>query len=313
MFSSIDIFAFILAFIVLFFTLSLLSKMHRQDAFKKRLKDLMIYKESLLKKDFSKKSAYRRQGQESLPLLRKFLDKIQAGGEEEKESLKNKFDKAGITSNNAPFLYAVFKVVMIFPLSMAAAFIVFQYTTLDLLYKILIIVLAALIGSYLVDFILRIMVNMRQERILKAFPDALDLMVICTESGLSLTATIQRVAREISQLSPDLGYELALLSIELNMLPDRRKALQNFSDRLDSTYFKSIISNISQAEQYGTPIAQTMRIVAEEFRVNRLLKAEEKASRLPALLTLPMMIFIFPCIYLVILGPAIINIMDYVQ
>src|SRR5207247_3290363 len=126
----------------------------------------------------------------------------------------------------------------------------------------------------------------RQDRILKAFPEALDLMVICTEAGLSLTATIQRVAREISQISPDLGYELALLSIELNMLPDRRRALQNFSDRLESAYFKSIVSNISQAEQYGTPIAQTMRIVAEEFRINRLLKAEEKASRLPALLSL---------------------------
>lgn len=313
MLSSVDIFSFILSFIILYFAFSLISKMRREDNFKKRLTDLMVYKESLLNKDASQKKAYRRQGNESLPFLRKLIDKIQTSGAEEKEKLKNKFDKAGITSSNAALLYGISKVAMIFILSLTAAYIVFEFTTLSIIYKISIIIFSALIGSYLVDFILRLMVNMRQERILKAFPDALDLMVICTESGLSLTATIQRVAREISQLSPDLGYELALLSIELNMLPDRRKALQNFSDRLDSPYFKSIISNISQAEQYGTPIAQTMRIVAEEFRANRLLKAEEKASRLPALLTLPMMVFIFPCIYLVILGPAIINVLGYIK
>ena len=164
-------------------------------------------------------------------------------------------------------------------------------------------------GSYLVDFILYKLVEGRQARISKAFPDALDLMVLCTESGLSLAATVQRVAQEIAQISPDLGYELALLSIELNMLSDRQKALQNFSDRLDSPYFKSIISNIQQSEQYGTPIAQTMRVVSEQFRQDRLVAAEERATKLPVLLTLPMMLFIFPCIYIFIAGPAVIKVL----
>jgi tight adherence protein C len=232
-------------------------------------------------------------------------------GEVGKENLKKKFDKAGFRSTNAALVYGIAKIAMIFPFSLIAAYMVFHYGQLLTLYKIIIILFSALLGSYLVDFALTRFANARKDRILKAFPEALDLMVICTEAGLSLTATIQRVAREISQISPDLGYELALLSIELNMLTDRRKALHNFSERLDSAYFKSIISNISQAEQHGTPIAQTMRVVSEEFRANRLLKAEEKATRLPALLSLPMMIFIFPCIYLIVLGPAIISVIEH--
>jgi len=179
-----------------------------------------------------------------------------------------------------------------------------------MLYKVSAVLASGLIGSYLVDFILDRLVKKRQERIRKAFPEALDLMVICTEAGLSLTATVQRVAREVSQLSPDLGFELALLSIELNMFSDRTKALINFSDRMDSPYFKSIIANIIQAEQYGTPIAQTMRVIAEQFRQDRLIEAEERAAKLPALLSLPMMIFIFPCIYIVIIGPAAIKVME---
>lgn len=312
MFTATDLVSFILAFVILYFTLSFLSKLRQEDIFKKRLKELMVYKEYLLKKESTVKKAYKR-SETDMPFLRNLIDKIQNSGNEKKDSLKIKFDKAGIRSSNAALIYGLFKIAMIFPLAGIAAYIVFEFTTFPLVYKIALIIGAGLFGSYFVDIILRIMIHARQERIIKAFPEALDLMVICTEAGLSLTATIQRVAREISQISPDLGYELALLSIELNMLTERSKALENFGNRLDSPYFKSIISNIAQSEQYGTPIAQTMRIVSEEFRVNRVLKAEEKASRLPALLSLPMMLFIFPCIYLIILGPAIINVSGFIK
>ena len=308
MLSGTDILSFALSFIVLYIAMSVVSKVRREDVFKKRLQDLMVYKEHLIKKE---SVAYKRRTKESLPFFRRIIDKILSSGSEEKEKLKVSFDRAGIRSTNAIFLYGLAKLLMIVPLTLISSYFLFHYTTLNNIYKVIIVISSALIGSYLVDIILGMMVQARQTRILKAFPEALDLMVICTEAGLSLTATIQRVAREISQLSPDLGYELALLSIELNMLADRRKALQNFSGRLDSAFFKSVIANISQAEQFGTPIAQTMRVVAEEFRTNRLLKAEEKASKLPAMLTLPMMLFIFPCIYLIVLGPAIISVLAH--
>lgn len=306
MFSIIDIISFLMAFFIICFTFSIFLKSREQKAFKNRLKDLMSYKEQLLKQETSATLAYRRY--EKKTVLGKFMNAIQL--KEEREKIRAKFDQADIKSKHALIVYGVAKIIFMLVAGSLAAYITFKFTHLDYLFKVLIVIFFALIGSYSVDIILNRMVSARQERILKAFPNALDLMVICAESGLSLTATIQRVAREISQLSPDLGYEFVLLSIELNMLSDRHQALINFGNRLTSPYFKSTISNIAQAEQYGTPIAETMRIVAEEFRNTRLLTAEENAAKLPALLSLPMMIFIFPCIYLIIMGPAILNILE---
>lgn len=308
MLEAVDILTFFFSFVIFFIVLYFYAKFHRKDVFKRRLQDLMLYKERLLEKEIQEKTIYKREKKEG---FQGFFQKLEIKGSEKEGNLKTKFDKAGIKSQNAMFVYIVFKMVFIIIAAMISSYIVFYYFHLDFFYQIGIIILGALLGSYSVDIILQMLIKARQDRIFNAFPDALDLMVICTEAGLSLTATIQRVAREISQISPDLGYELALLSIEINMLPNHRKALQNFSDRLDSPYFKSIISNISQAEEYGTPIAQTMRLIAEEFREKRVLKAEDKASRLPALLSLPMMLFIFPCIYLIILGPAIINVLQH--
>ncbi len=310
MLSSMDILSFLLAFFILCFFLALFSKLRQQDVFKARLKELMQYKEKLLKEETIIKKVYLRAEDQSLPWLRKTIDRVLRSGKEEQAALRKMFLKAGLKSNNATLFYGASKILLIFPPALITAYIVFTFTTWNVLYKILAIIAAGLVGSYLVDYILQKLMESRQERIRKAFPEALDLMVICSEAGLSLTATVQRVAREIAQISPDLGYELALLSIELNMFSDRRRALQNFSDRLDSPYFKSIISNIMQAEQYGTPVAQTMRTISEQFRQDRLVEAEERAAKLPVLLSLPMMLFIFPCIYIVIIGPAAIKVME---
>ncbi|HUX78873.1 MAG TPA: type II secretion system F family protein [Alphaproteobacteria bacterium] len=310
MFNSIDLLSFILAFGVLYFMFALLSKLRQQDVFKDRLKELMRYKEKMIKEDPTAKKIFKRQEEQSLFKFKKFINKIQRMGKKEQESLKKTFIRAGLKSDNASLLYGVAKIFMVLSTAALAGLFLYYFTDWKMLYKVSAVLASGLIGSYLVDFILDRLVKKRQERIRKAFPEALDLMVICTEAGLSLTATVQRVAREVSQLSPDLGFELALLSIELNMFSDRTKALINFSDRMDSPYFKSIIANIIQAEQYGTPIAQTMRVIAEQFRQDRLIEAEERAAKLPALLSLPMMIFIFPCIYIVIIGPAAIKVME---
>ncbi len=310
MLSSIDFLSFILAFFVLYFMFSFLSKLRKQDVFKDRLRELMHYKEKLLREDPSDKKIYQRSEDQTFQSLRKIINKIQRMGTDEQESLKNLFIRAGLKSENAILVYGSAKIFMVILSALIATFIVFYFTKWGVLYKTLAIIASGLLGSYIVDVILKRLIINRQERIRKAFPEALDLMVICTEAGLSLTATIQRVARESSQLCPDLGYELALLSIELNMFADRNKALQNFSDRMDSPYFKSVVTNIIQAEQYGTPISQTMRTISEQFRQDRLVEAEERAAKLPVLLSLPMMLFIFPCVYIVILGPAVIKVMD---
>lgn len=311
MLNSMDFLTFLLAFIIIAFIFSVLIRMQQGDLFKRRINNLISYKATLLREDETDvKRVYKGFQKSKFQALRNFIDKIQRSGSDEKESVRKLFIMAGFSGDNAIFIYGISKIALTLILAGGATFIVFTYTQWYILYKIVSILGTALIGSYLVDFILHKLMERRQARISRAFPDALDLMVLCTESGLSLAATVQRVAQEIGQISPDLGYELALLSIELNMLSDRQKALQNFSERLDSPYFKSIISNIQQSEQYGTPIAQTMRVVSEQFRQDRLVTAEERAAKLPVLLSLPMMIFIFPCIYIFILGPGLINVLS---
>lgn len=311
--SAIDFLIFLLAFIVLGLIFSILMKLREGSIFKSRLKELINYKETLLhESETDVKKVYKSFKKGRFQFLRNFIDRIQNSGSAEQKSIRKRFLKAGFSEENAIFIYGISKLGLALILAGGAAFIVFTYIQWTLLYKIMIILGVALMGSYLPDLILQKLVEQRQARISKAFPDALDLMVLCTESGLSLTATVQRVAQEISQISPDLAYELALLSIELNMLSDRQKALENFSNRLDSPYFKSIVSNIQQSEQYGTPIAQTMRTVSEQFRQDRLILAEERATKLPVLLTIPMMTLIFPCIYIFILGPAIIHVLSVV-
>lgn len=308
--STQDLVCFILSFFILYFTIKFLLKLKSDDSYKDKLQDLLKYKEHLVQEALSAPTIYRRSEEDKHISIKRILNKIQGASAAEQERLRKLFDKAGLRSQNAYFYYAFSKIIMVFPPAIITFILLYFFTELEFIYRILIVVVAALLGSYSVDFMINSLVNQRQARILKALPSAMDLMVICTEAGLSLAATIQRVAKEIAQISPDLGYELALLSIELSVFSDRTKALQNFSDRLEAPYFKSVVTNIIQAEQFGTPIAQTMRTLSEQFRQHRLLEAEERAAKLPTLLSLPMMLFIFPCIYIVILGPAIINILD---
>jgi tight adherence protein C len=144
----------------------------------------------------------------------------------------------------------------------------------------------------------------------KALPDGLDLLVICAESGLSLDAALDRVANEIGAASPALGEELSLTSIELGFLPERRQALLNLNRRTNLPSIRGVVNTLLQTEKYGTPLSQSLRVLANEFRDQRLLKAEEKAARLPATLTVPMIMFILPVLFIVLIGPAIIKVMD---
>ena len=155
--------------------------------------------------------------------------------------------------------------------------------------------------------------NVKQKRmtaLLKALPDGLDLFVICAEAGLSLDATFDRVATEIADAHPGLADEFGLTSIELGFMPDRNKALQNLSMRCDMPGIRSLVSTLIQTERYGTPLAVSMRVLSGEMRNERMMKAEEKAARLPAIMTVPMIIFILPPLFVVLIGPAILKAMD---
>jgi tight adherence protein C len=148
----------------------------------------------------------------------------------------------------------------------------------------------------------------RRQAIQKSLPDALDLFVICAEAGLSLDAAVTRVAREIGPNAPELADELGLTAIELGFLPNRRDALANLASRVDTPSIRGLVNTLAQTEKYGTPLSQALRVLASEFRNMRMMKAEEKAARLPATLTVPMIVFILPPLFVVLVGPAIIQV-----
>jgi tight adherence protein C len=166
----------------------------------------------------------------------------------------------------------------------------------------------ALIGFYLPDIFVSNMIARRQTSIMRAFPDALDLMLICVESGMSIESAFTRVAAEIGSQSPELAEELALTTAELSYLPDRRVAFDNLAKRCGHSGVKSVATALNQAEKYGTPMGQALRVAANENREQRMQEAESKAASLPAKLTVPMIIFFLPCLFVVIMGPAIITI-----
>ena len=141
-------------------------------------------------------------------------------------------------------------------------------------------------------------------------PDGFDLLVICAEAGLSLDAALERVSRELADASPELADELGLAAVELSFLPDRTKALENLAERVPLPGMRALINTLVQTERYGTPLSQSLRVLSAELRHERMMRAEEKAARLPAILTLPMIVFIMPALFIVLIGPAILQVID---
>jgi tight adherence protein C len=154
------------------------------------------------------------------------------------------------------------------------------------------------------------MVTKRSGAIRKGLPDALDLLVICAEAGLTVDAAFNRVARELGKAYPELGDEFTLTAIELSFLTERRQAFENLATRVKLDAVKGVVTTMIQTEKYGTPLASALRVLSAEFRNERMMRAEEKAARLPAIMTVPLILFILPVLFVVILGPAACSISE---
>jgi len=150
----------------------------------------------------------------------------------------------------------------------------------------------------------------RTHAIRKGLPDALDLLVICAEAGLTVDAAFNRVAKELGRSYPELGDEFAMTAIELAFLHERRQAFQNLAYRVNLDSIRGVVTTMIQTERYGTPLASALRVLSGEFRNERMMRAEEKAARLPAIMTVPLILFILPVLFIVILGPAACAISD---
>ena len=160
------------------------------------------------------------------------------------------------------------------------------------------------------DIFIANLVNKRTDAVRKGLPDALDLLVICAEAGLTVDAAFGRVAKELGRAYPELGDEFALTAIELSFLHERRSAFENLAYRVNLEAVKGVVTTMIQTERYGTPLASALRVLSAEFRNDRMMRAEEKAARLPAIMTIPLIMFILPVLFVVILGPGACSISD---
>ncbi|MCQ8784106.1 type II secretion system F family protein [Mangrovibrevibacter kandeliae] len=180
---------------------------------------------------------------------------------------------------------------------------------ISLLPKLVAILAATAFGYYLPVILLANRTKKRQTSIRRAWPEALDLMLICVESGMSIEAAFRRVSEEIGVQSPELAEELVLTTAELSYLQDRRKAFENLSTRTGLDGVKGVVTSLIQAERYGTPIGQALRVLAQENRDQRMAEAEKKAAALPPKLTVPMIVFFLPVLFAVVITPAVIQVM----
>jgi tight adherence protein C len=212
----------------------------------------------------------------------------------------------------APYVtYLFFRMMMPIAMLLLSLFYVFVVIKLDqpTMIKLGIAIGAAYFGMLSPNLYLKNKIQRRQTSIKRAFPDALDLLLICIESGMSVEAAFQRVSYEVGAQSVELAEEFTLTTAELSYLPDRRQAYDNLAQRVGLEGVKAVCLALQQAERYGTPLGTTMRVLAQENRDMRMSEAEKKAAGLPPKLTVPMILFFLPVLFIVILGPAAIKVM----
>lgn len=226
--------------------------------------------------------------------------------------IADKLLQAGWRGREAMIIYLFAKVALPLAFGVAAVFFLYvaQIGEIPPMGRLMIALGAVLAGAYAPEVFTANAITKRKAKIQKGMPDGLDLMVICAEAGLSLDATLDRVGRELRGSWPELADELGLTGVELGFLPERRMALENLARRVQLDGIKGLVGTLAQTERYGTPLAQALRVLSAEMRTNRLMKAEEKAARLPAVLTVPMILFILPALFVVLIGPAAINTAD---
>lgn len=247
----------------------------------------------------------------STKLIKQIVERFNIAKLVGSEDSREKLGRAGLRGQTPVIVFMFFRFVMPFILFAAALlylFFVTHFAWSDTM-KLGAAVAAALLGFYLPDLFVSNLIARRQESIMGAFPDALDLLLICMESGMSIELAFGKVSAEIGQASCELAEEFALTTAELSYLPDRKQAFENLTKRCNHPGVKAVATALNQAERYGTPMGQALRACALENREMRMSAAEQKAASLPAKLTVPMILFFLPCLFVIILGPAIMKVM----
>jgi len=220
-----------------------------------------------------------------------------------------KLRQAGFHSRDAAVVYVFVKLAL--PLTLG--FLMVMLTSITSLVEVppdmvLPIAIGAVLSGFMMpDLYVKNVATKRREVLNQVLPEGLDLLTICVEAGLSIDAAFRRVSKEMRGSMPELAIEFEMTAIELTYLPDRQQALENMAERSDSPAVAALVNALRQTEKYGTPLANSLRILSQEFRQTRASKAEEKGARMPALMTVPLMVFILPTLITVLLAPAIMS------
>lgn len=276
-----------------------------------RLKNI-AHRRDELRAEERKKKISRHEGLARADFIKNIVQKLKLEKGKKTNEMRLKLARAGYRSQESIMTYLLMGLVSPLALGFLAFFMIFVLGAFKLqgMMKIAANIFAVVFGLALPDILLKNKTQKRTVILRRAMPDALDLLVICAEAGLSLDASLDRVSREMGASCPELAEEIGLTAVELSFFPDRSQALQNFADRVPIQGVIGLVNTLIQTEKYGTPLAQALRVLSSEMREERMMAAEAKAAKLPATLTVPMILFILPPLFVVLLGPAIIKVRD---
>lgn len=285
-----------------------------RDRFGPRLKAIAERRAELKGEMTAARRRKKKGSTDTMSFMRQVVQQLKLLQQHQVDALQAKLIQAGYRNKDAIIVFAFAKLVMPFvglALGILSSGIDWGHPfDSDQLTGWLILLGLGFLGARAPDLVVSNARSKRYHAIRQGLPDALDLMMICAEAGLSLAAALDRVARELGRVNPQLAEEFSLTSVELGFLPERVMALKHLGERVDIKEVRGFVNVIAQTEKYGTPIAQALRVLAKEYRTERMLRAEQKAARLPALMTVPMIVFILPTLFIVVMTPAVIGIMD---
>jgi tight adherence protein C len=287
-----------------------------RDPMQKRVKALNERREQLkagIITQSAKKRAKIVRKNETADRMRDTLSSLKVLQQSQLETIQQKLAQAGIRKKELGVVVIFARMVLPVVFGGFGAFMIYYvnyFPTWGGMKKLM--AFAAMVGAGYKgpEIYLSNLISKRTDAIRKGLPDALDLLVICAEAGLTVDAAFNRVARELGRAYPELGDEFALTAIELAFLSERRQAFENLAFRVNLDAVKGVTTTMVQTERYGTPLASALRVLSAEFRNDRMMRAEEKAARLPAIMTVPLILFILPVLFIVILGPAACSIAD---
>jgi len=287
------------------------------DRMGKRMREMAIERDKMRAARLAQLATKEKQGtslrQSPKGFMQQIVDQLNLRAVFDSSELREKLKRAGLRGQAPLVTYMFFRVAA--PIIVFVAALVYFFVLSSLSYpafmKVIMAIGAGLIGSYLPNLFIENLSQKRAKSIKLAFPDALDTLLICVQSGMSIEAAFGKVSKEVAGQSIELAEEMTLTTAELSYLKDRRQAFENLGKRTGLPGVRAVATALIQAERYGTPIGQALRVMAKENRDIRHSEAEKKAAALPPKLTVPMILFFLPVLFFVILGPAAIGFWDW--